>query len=256
MSGSKRWSMLPIIVFAGAAFCIYHARQYASAAPNERTTTAHLVSVYHSVFRSLRFNYYSCSYNFTVNGSLHIGLRDCPQWIVDDATKGGYLGSGTAPAGTDATVYYDPADPSVNSLLEFNAESQIWYRWTVPWIGLGALIVCFSVFGSLLAANEKKGMAGVVVDARGTVIYPGEIGLGSESVRLPHDGTTTFAPSTKLRELYLEVVNKIHPDRAINEVDLALRERLMMEANAAFERGDAGSLRRVLEEYYGATPSS
>ena len=145
--------MLPIIVFAGAAFCIYHARQYASAAPNERTTTAHVLSVYHSVFRSLRFNYYSCSYNFTVNGSLHIGLRDCPQWIVDDATKGGYLGSGKAPAGTDATVYYDPADPSVNSLLEFNAESQIWYRWTVPWVGLGALIVCFPSLEDCLAGG-------------------------------------------------------------------------------------------------------
>ena len=256
MSGSKRWSMLPIVAFVGAAFCGYQGRQYASAAPNETTTTAQVVSVYHSIFRSLRFNYYSCSYNFTVDGSLHIGLRDCPQWIVDDATKRGYLGSGTAPPGTEATVYYDPADPSVNSLLEFNAESQIWYRWAVPWVGLAALIGFFFVFGRLLASTEKKGMAGVVVDARGTVIYPGEIGLGSESARLTHGEPATFPSSTKLRELYLEVVNKIHPDRAMNEGDLALRERLMKAANAAFERGDAESLRRVLEEYKGAIPAS
>lgn len=52
-----------------------------------------------------------------------------------------------------------------------------------------------------------------------------------------------------LREQYLEVVNTIHPDRAANEADLVLRERLMKEANAAFERGDAETLRKVLKEY-------
>jgi hypothetical protein len=154
--------------------------------------------------------------------------------------------------GTDATVYYDPADPSVNSLLEFSAESQIEYRWAMPWIALEALIVFFFVFAGLLAANEKRGNGGVVVDVRGTVIYPEEIGLGSEFAGFHHGEAANSAPSSGLREQYLEVVNKIHPDRAANEADLALRERLMKEANAAFERGDAGTLRRVLEEYGGA----
>jgi hypothetical protein len=212
--------------------------------------------VYHSIFRGLRFNYYSCSYNFIVDDSLHIGLRDCPQWIIDDAVKGKYLGSGTAPTGTDATVYYDPADPSVNSLLEFSAESQICYRWAVPWIGLGALIIFFFVFGRLLAANEKRGNGGVVVDARGTVIYPEEIGLGSVFAGLPNREAENAAPLPGLREQYLEVVNTIHPDRAANEADMTLRERLMKEANAAFERGDAESLQRVLQEYRGAIPAS
>lgn len=45
------------------------------------------------------------------------------------------------------------------------------------------------------------------------------------------------------------MVNNIHPDRAVNQADLGLRERLMKEANAAFERSDAQTLRRVLEEY-------
>lgn len=251
MRAGRSW-LLSILVFVGAGFCVYQARQYASAVPSERTTTAHVVSVYHSVFRSLRFNYYSCSYNFNVDGSLHIGLRDCPQWIIDDATKRKYLGSGAAPPGTDATVYYEEADPSVNSLLEFNAESQIWYRWAVPWVGLGALIIFYFVLGKLLAASENRGMARVVVDPSGTVIYPEEIGPGSESVALLDSEAATFPPSTKLRELYLEVVNNIHPDRAVNEVDLAFRERLMKEANAALERGDAETLRRVLEEHKGA----
>lgn len=252
MSGSKRLSMLPIVAFVGTAFCVYQARQYASAAQSERTTTAHVVSVYHSVFRSLRFNYYSCSFNFTVDSSLYAGLRDCPQWIVDDATERGYLGSGTVPAGTEATVYYDPDDPAVNSLVEFNAESQIWYHWAVPWGALAALIVASFAFGRLLTGDAKKGMAGVVVDTKGTVLYPGEIRLGLDSTHLPNGEPATLAQSAKPRELYLEVVNNIHPDRATNKLDLALRERLMKAANAAFERGDAESLRKILEEYKSA----
>jgi hypothetical protein len=250
-AGAGHSLILSILVFVCVGICVYKAREYASAAPNERTTTAHVVSVYHSIFRGLRFNYYSCSYNFSIDGSLYVGLRDCPQWIVDDAVKRKYLASGTVPTGTDATVYYDPADPSVNSLLEFNAESQIVCRSAVPWIGLSALIIIFFIFGRLLAANEKRGNGGVVVDARETVIYPEELGLGSEFAGLPSDGAANFAPSQGLRELYLEVVNNIHPDRAANEVDRALRERLMKEANAAFERGDAETLRRALEEYKG-----
>lgn len=173
------------------------------------------------------------------------------------------MGSGTAPTRTDATVFYDPADPSVNSLLEFNEESQIEYRCAVPWIGLSALIILFFVFAKLLAANEKQGKGGVVVDASGTKIYPEEIGFSPEFGGLPRgdrnaDGSNakgeaanapSLASSSELRELYLEVVNQIHPDRAANERDLALRERLMKEANAAFERGDAEMLHRVLKEY-------
>jgi len=135
-TGAGRSLLLPILVFVCASTCIYEAREYASAIPNERTTTAHVVSVDYSIFRGLRFNYYSCSYYFRVNGSLYFGRRDCPQWIIDNAVKGKYLGFGMVPEGTDATIYYDSADPSVNSLLEFRAESGIAYRTAVPWICL------------------------------------------------------------------------------------------------------------------------
>jgi hypothetical protein len=153
---------------------------------------------------------------------------------------------------TSATVYYDPADPSVNSLLEFNAASENAYRVAVPWIGSGVLIIFFFAFGRLLKASEKRRKGGVVVDARGTVIYPEEIGFGFEFPGLPQREAANSAASPRLREQYLEVVNMIHPDRAANEADQALRERLMKEANAAFEHGDAEALRRVLHEYRGA----
>jgi hypothetical protein len=240
---------LALVSACGGVF-IFKARKFASRATSERTTTAHDVSAHHYMFRGLRFNYYSCDYNFSVDGSSYIGLGDCPQEIANDVDSARVL------TGVSATVYYDPADPSRNSLLEFSAASENNYRIAMPWIGLGALIILFFVFGRLLAANEKRRDGGVVVDARGTVVFPDEIGFGSRAPGLPDGEAANLAPSPGLRELYLEVANTIHPDRASSEADLSLRERLMKEANLAFERGDAKMLRRVLEEYRGAISAS
>ena len=58
-----------------------------------------------------------------------------------------------------------------------------------------------------------------------------------------------FSPSPELRKLFTDVVNQIHPDRAANEIDRALRNRLMAEANLAYKRQDADALRKILKEY-------
>ncbi len=185
--------ILAVLVFFIAGSFIYKSRKFASAAPRERASTAQDVSIYHHVFRGLRFNYYSCTYNFSVDGSFHIGLSDCPQGIADDVVKG------RASAEANATVYYDPTDPSVNSLLEFSAASENAYRVALPWIGFGVLIIFFFAFGRLLAKQAKKrGKGGVVVDARGTVIYPEEIGLGFEFAGLPKREAANSAASPRL----------------------------------------------------------
>jgi len=58
-----------------------------------------------------------------------------------------------------------------------------------------------------------------------------------------------FKPSLKLKRLYREVARKVHPDLATDNTDRARRERLMAEANAAYQRGDIEALQRVLDEY-------
>jgi hypothetical protein len=58
-----------------------------------------------------------------------------------------------------------------------------------------------------------------------------------------------FSPSPELRKLFRDVVNQIHPDRATDDADRVLRNRLMAEANAAYKRQDADVLKRILEEY-------
>jgi sulfur relay (sulfurtransferase) DsrC/TusE family protein len=58
-----------------------------------------------------------------------------------------------------------------------------------------------------------------------------------------------FKASPELKRLFKEVAKRIHPDYATDEADRHKREQLMKEANAAYERGDAAALRRILEEY-------
>ena len=58
-----------------------------------------------------------------------------------------------------------------------------------------------------------------------------------------------FLPSAELKALYREVAKRVHPDLATDETDRHGRDHLMAEANAAYERGDADALRRILDEY-------
>lgn len=55
--------------------------------------------------------------------------------------------------------------------------------------------------------------------------------------------------SQTLKNLYREVAKRIHPDLATDTDDRLRRQKLMAEANRAFEEGDEARLRRILEEY-------
>jgi len=54
-------------------------------------------------------------------------------------------------------------------------------------------------------------------------------------------------PSPELRNLYLRVIRRVHPDGAIDEQDRLRCERLTQAANRAYAVGDEAALRAVLE---------
>lgn len=271
-TGAGTSLIIGLLVFVCLVNLVYKARQFARSAPEQATTVAYFVYGSHYLFDQLRFDYYSCDYDFTVNGEPYSGNSDCPQ---DPAGKGrlrAWLDPDQTFSDKAVTVYYDPGDPSLSSLKEFKATSARYYRDAIPWIALEILVVLSAIFFALLDANEKKASGAVFVDTEGTVIYPGEItvdpnldgecnGNGkretpSAAVNGDEAEAADFASPPSLREIYLEVVNQIHPDRAASEPDLKLRERLMKDANAAFARGDAVALRKVQEEYRRRFPAN
>src|SRR5271157_3136022 len=58
-----------------------------------------------------------------------------------------------------------------------------------------------------------------------------------------------FKASPELKKLLREVAMRVHPDHATDEADRRKCEQLMKEANASYARGDAATLKRILEEY-------
>ncbi len=56
-------------------------------------------------------------------------------------------------------------------------------------------------------------------------------------------------PSEDLKKLYWEVARKIHPDLCTDERDKARRQKLMVDANVAFEAGDEEKLKAILQDW-------
>ena len=59
-------------------------------------------------------------------------------------------------------------------------------------------------------------------------------------------------PTEDLKKLYWEVARKIHPDLCTDERDKARRQKLMVDANVAFESGDEEKLRAILLDWVSA----
>ena len=257
------------LALATPGISVYRATQYARAEPRQRTTTAYNVRInYRASSTSIGFllnaGSYSCDYNFGVDGasySSHIGCRQ----LIDDSIKSKFDGHSGSIQIPDRVVYYDSANPSMNDLMDFSAVSESYYYDAAAFTALGVVVLLFAAWLPKITVNAKRKNQGIFVDAQGTVIYPDEINssLGSDGLfnndsraeksYATGDGAPAYVPdsdpSHALRELYLEVVKQIHPDRALNTQDETVRERLMKEANAAFKRSDTDNLRRILQEY-------
>ena len=61
--------------------------------------------------------------------------------------------------------------------------------------------------------------------------------------------TKEFQPSESLKQLYRNVAKAIHPDLTTDEEERARRQRLMAEANRAYEEGNEAKLQAILQEW-------
>ena len=71
--------------------------------------------------------------------------------------------------------------------------------------------------------------------------------VSSESTRAIAE--PKFKPTESLKKLFREVAKLIHPDLATNDADRARRQKLMAEANRAYEDGDEVRLQAILTEW-------
>ena len=62
-------------------------------------------------------------------------------------------------------------------------------------------------------------------------------------------GESKPKPTESLKKLFREVAKRIHPDLATNDADRARRQKLMAEANRAYEEGDEAKLQAILSEW-------
>lgn len=58
-----------------------------------------------------------------------------------------------------------------------------------------------------------------------------------------------FKPTEELKRKFREIAKKIHPDLADNDEDRPHRQKLMAEANAAYESSDLQRLEQILREW-------
>ncbi|MGA3161101.1 MAG: hypothetical protein ABSC77_07775 [Terracidiphilus sp.] len=181
-----------LFLFTLGGFGIHFAMQYAALAQRERTTEADVTRYRSSIHtkgsqnKSINLSNFStrygCSYNFSVDGESYSSSGNISELSVDDSIKAELQKYTDVPLRFSATVYYDPSNPSINSLTEYGAMSVDQYRMATILICIGVIFDIFVVLGAVLTKRSKMGNRGIVVDAEGTVIYPDEINSGQQEI--------------------------------------------------------------------------
>ena len=64
-----------------------------------------------------------------------------------------------------------------------------------------------------------------------------------------------FAPAEELKKLYRDIARRIHPDLTTDDKERVRRNRVMVDANRAYEDGNEATLRAILEEWQGSPDS-
>lgn len=170
--------LVSLIALAYGGTCIYTARQDTALAGNEGTASAQVFLQPPSQTRPWASS--RCDYTFSVNGNLYPGYGMCPQQDAAHPAKAVLPGPDGVFQNSSATVYFDPANPSTNSLVEFGVKAEGDYLRGKVSVAVGLAILVLLGVGALYAITPGSTSEGVVVDSEGTVIYPDKVDSGQE----------------------------------------------------------------------------
>jgi len=157
-----------LLALAYGALSLYKVSRDKAIAPNEGTVP----DVYMQRYNSQTSGPNRCVYSFNVDGNPYGGRGNCP---IDGSAKDVAEDlAGLRPSST-ATVYYDPSDPSTNSLVDFSVKAGVDYMKAKVAFGLAAGCLLLLGIGVVIAAKASQPGGGIVVDALGTTIYPDHV---------------------------------------------------------------------------------
>jgi len=164
--------LLSLCAFAYGGLCIYSARHDVNLAKTEVATSGqarlHPQGKNSDIFDSLR-----CDYTFMVNGRFYSGYGICPAQ-KDHSVKGALENLSGLLQDQKVTVYYDPADPTTNSMIEFGARNAYDNKKANLSILVG--VVLLIVVGVLYVAGGNKAPQQVAADSGETVVHSDETG--------------------------------------------------------------------------------
>ena len=122
----------------------------ATLATTQKTATAQVLKTYTTRTNSSgqTTSRLQCAYRFTVDDKPYSGSGCLAQNPHESATSL-LLDGATGVQQFSATVYYDPNDPTTNSLTEYAARSGYDNRLGVLFVGLGIVLMVFVLLGML-----------------------------------------------------------------------------------------------------------
>jgi hypothetical protein len=152
-AGAGGFILAALVFFGLAISSFYRSDRDARLATTQKTATATGFQTYSTSFSSGNSSgYFHRHYQFTVDNMLYVG-SGCPNFTLAQNLRDGLLKElGTRQF--KATVYYDPSDPSTNSLSAYTAnDSNVMGIW---FICLGVCSLGLVLMGMLMAGPQQS----------------------------------------------------------------------------------------------------
>jgi hypothetical protein len=166
-----RMTLLSVLLLLLGAWEIYTAKLDLGLTANERTTRGTVKfdpqrkNDSDTLFNTLTLR---CDFYFEVDGGPYVGHEICPKQMIATSKSSpmDYVGGPVQ----SVTVYYDPSNPSTNSMMDFTTRSKWDFTKAKLFIIVGFLLLLFSQLSTLFSRKGNSGGTGEAIDSEGAAI--------------------------------------------------------------------------------------
>jgi hypothetical protein len=170
-----RMILLSVVLLIGGAVEIYMARRDLALATSAGSTQGVVKfdperkNSSDTIFNTLTAR---CDFSFFVDGRPYAGHEICPKQIITAPKTSplDYLGGPVL----NVTVYYDPSDPTTNSMMDFGTKSRWDFTKAKLFIVGGLALLLLSLLSIWLSGNQDVAEAAKTSDSESAVNQPEE----------------------------------------------------------------------------------